>query len=252
YRVWLSDENGNRLKELEMATPGSFSFVVPKGESYDVKAFRDANSDGWPNNGDPWAHHANEPIEVNATRNDFNVPLVDRDSDEDGWLDLHEEQIGTDPYDANSKPGLDYGLVAYYPFDGNASDMSGNGHDGTVNGATLATDRHGGSERAYSFDGVNDWIESTIGQHDTITFTSWVRVDVFNKYYPKIVAFGSVHPVFQVGFLGNTPGYVSQGLVGVISSTSSIGNGGHASTVQSPKQNPGEWFHVTSILGINE
>ena len=38
---------------------------------------------------------------------------------------------------------LTTGLVAYYPFDGNASDMSGNGHHGTVNGASLRADRHG-------------------------------------------------------------------------------------------------------------
>jgi len=28
------------------------------------------------------------------------------------------------------------GLAAHYPFDGNASDMSGNGNHGTVNGAS--------------------------------------------------------------------------------------------------------------------
>ena len=53
---------------------------------------------------------------------------------------------------------LSTGLVAYYSFDGNASDMSGNGNHGTVNGATLGTDRHGVAGKAYDFDGVNDWI----------------------------------------------------------------------------------------------
>ena len=36
--------------------------------------------------------------------------------------------------------------------------MSGNGNHGTVNGATLSTDRHGQSNKAYNFDGVDDWI----------------------------------------------------------------------------------------------
>ena len=40
---------------------------------------------------------------------------------------------------------LDSGLVAHYPFNGNANDESGNGNDGTVNGATLTTDRLGNS-----------------------------------------------------------------------------------------------------------
>ena len=34
---------------------------------------------------------------------------------------------------------LNNGLVAWYPFDGNASDMSGNGKHGTVHGATLGS-----------------------------------------------------------------------------------------------------------------
>ncbi|RKY55315.1 MAG: hypothetical protein DRP89_03575, partial [Candidatus Neomarinimicrobiota bacterium] len=50
------------------------------------------------------------------------------------------------------------GLVAYYPFNGNANDESGNGNDGTVNGATLTTDRFGNENSAYSFDGVDDYI----------------------------------------------------------------------------------------------
>ena len=50
------------------------------------------------------------------------------------------------------------GLVAYYPFDGNASDMSGNGIHGTVFGATLSTDRNGNPSKSYSFDGSNDRI----------------------------------------------------------------------------------------------
>ena len=43
------------------------------------------------------------------------------------------------------------GLVAYYPFNGNANDASGNGNNGTVNGATLTTDRFGDVGKAYSF-----------------------------------------------------------------------------------------------------
>ena len=59
---------------------------------------------------------------------------------------------------ANGQSNLQSGLVAWYPFDGNASDMSGNENHGTVNGATLGTDRHGFAGKAYSFDGVDDWI----------------------------------------------------------------------------------------------
>ena len=47
------------------------------------------------------------------------------------------------------------GLVAYYPFNGNANDVSGNGNNGTVNGATLTTDRFGNANSAFSFNNNN-------------------------------------------------------------------------------------------------
>ena len=50
------------------------------------------------------------------------------------------------------------GLVGWWPFNGNANDESGNGNNGTVNGATLTTDRNGLANAAYSFDGVDDRI----------------------------------------------------------------------------------------------
>jgi hypothetical protein len=51
------------------------------------------------------------------------------------------------------------GLVAYYPFNGNAHDESGNGNNGTVYGATLTTDRFGKSNSSYKFNGTTDYID---------------------------------------------------------------------------------------------
>ncbi len=53
---------------------------------------------------------------------------------------------------ARAQVNLDSGLIAYYPFNGNANDESGNGNDGVVYGATLTTDRFNQEGRAYSFD----------------------------------------------------------------------------------------------------
>lgn len=47
------------------------------------------------------------------------------------------------------------GLVAYYPFNGNANDESGNNLNLTNNGATLTTDRFGNPNKAYYFDGAS-------------------------------------------------------------------------------------------------
>jgi len=43
------------------------------------------------------------------------------------------------------------GLVGWWGFNGNAQDGSGNGNHGTVNGATLTTDRFGNQNGAYNF-----------------------------------------------------------------------------------------------------
>ncbi|CAB1056199.1 Chitin binding protein, partial [Olavius sp. associated proteobacterium Delta 1] len=54
---------------------------------------------------------------------------------------------------------LSQGLVAYYPFNGNANDESGNGNHGVVYGAMAAEDRFGTLDSAYEFDGVSSYIE---------------------------------------------------------------------------------------------
>jgi hypothetical protein len=58
----------------------------------------------------------------------------------------------------NAQSFLTNGLVAYYPFSGNANDASGNGLNGTVSNATLTTDRFGHASSAYSFNGSSSFI----------------------------------------------------------------------------------------------
>jgi hypothetical protein len=59
----------------------------------------------------------------------------------------------------NLCPTVCDGLVAYYPFYGDATDKSGNGHDGKVHGATLTKDRNGYKNNAYLFNGRVNMIE---------------------------------------------------------------------------------------------
>lgn len=71
------------------------------------------------------------------------------------------------------------GLVGYWPFNGNANDQSGNGNNGTVNGATLTTDRFGNTNSAYSFDGTNSKIvvpnSTSLAIQNKITLSAWVN-----------------------------------------------------------------------------
>ncbi len=50
------------------------------------------------------------------------------------------------------------GLDGWWSFNANANDLSGNGNNGTVNGATLTSDRNGNPNSAYSFNGSSDYI----------------------------------------------------------------------------------------------
>jgi hypothetical protein len=61
-----------------------------------------------------------------------------------------------DSINAGKEPAsLTEGLVAYFPFNGNANDESGNGNNGIVKGAVLTSDRFGKLNKAYGFDGAS-------------------------------------------------------------------------------------------------
>jgi hypothetical protein len=72
-------------------------------------------------------------------------------------------------------------LVAYFPFDTNANDASGNSNNATVYGSALTTDKFGNSNRAYLFDGVNDYMEVPVDINPTtmpqLTIVAWARAD---------------------------------------------------------------------------
>jgi hypothetical protein len=51
-------------------------------------------------------------------------------------------------------------LVAWYTFNGDAQDASGNGNHGIINGGAIFTeDRFGNTNAALSFDGTDDYVE---------------------------------------------------------------------------------------------
>jgi hypothetical protein len=84
------------------------------------------------------------------------------------------------------------GLVAYYPFNGNANDESGNGNNGTVNGALITNDRFGNSNQAYSFNGISNYINIPDNQNfhtlNSITISTWFKSLDSTNYWAKLVA----------------------------------------------------------------
>ncbi len=73
------------------------------------------------------------------------------------------------------------GVVGYYPFNGNAQDMSGNSNNGTVNNAVLCQDRFGNANSAYEFNGTNSFIQianpSQFNMAGAFTLSMWCRIN---------------------------------------------------------------------------
>lgn len=102
------------------------------------------------------------------------------------------------------------GLVGWWPFNGNANDESGNGNNGTVNGATLTTDRFGNANAAYDFDPANGTIVSfpTASGITDVTVTGWFKAPYQNRYYPRLFFLGEEGGKLAFGFSGNFPSWI--------------------------------------------
>lgn len=98
------------------------------------------------------------------------------------------------------------GLIGWWPFNGNANDESGNGNNGTVNGAVLTEDRYRNTNSAYYFDGLNDNIMASpnlpIGSAPR-TVSSWFKTTASYIY------------TSQYNYIQNITGYGS-GAVGLV------------------------------------
>ena len=79
-------------------------------------------------------------------------------------------------------PTIGDGLIAYYPFSGNAGDSSGKGNHATVNGATLTSDRFGRASKAYQFNGTNQNIvtPALIKGVSKFTISFWFKLANWN------------------------------------------------------------------------
>jgi hypothetical protein len=72
------------------------------------------------------------------------------------------------------------GLVGWWPFSGNANDVSGNGNNGVVSNSVLSSDRFGNSNSCYYFDGNNDYIKiptNILSTAQSTTISIWVLVE---------------------------------------------------------------------------
>lgn len=80
---------------------------------------------------------------------------------------------------------LKQGLQAYYPFNGNANDESGNNNNPVFNNATITADRFGNPNSAWHFNGVYQYMRfpnnPSLNFSNQVTLSVWVRPTGF--YY---------------------------------------------------------------------
>jgi hypothetical protein len=81
-------------------------------------------------------------------------------------------------------------LLAYYPFSGNANDLSGNNRNGTVNSVQLESDRNGNANSAFLFDGVSSSIkisnDNGLNVQNAFAVNFWMKIGAFynREQYP--------------------------------------------------------------------
>ena len=111
-----------------------------------------------------------------GTGNEFQLKIIDKNGNF-GWSEKFSIT------EAISKTGL----VAYYPFDGDAKDASGNGHHGTEHGNTISYVA-GQKEKAVKFDNTqstsifhkNDYLSLPKTSFKDFTISLWVKFDENN------------------------------------------------------------------------
>ncbi len=141
------------------------------------------------------------------------------------------------------------GLVAYYPFNGNANDESGNGHHGTVIGATLSSDRDGNENGSYNFND-NKYIslpeiDSNIGKPNTsFSISVWFKFENYPESYgfDQIIIHSTDSSSHIIGRIGIIDGKVK------IYHRSPIQNNEPSSTVEILDNN---WHNIVYIVGRN-
>jgi len=102
------------------------------------------------------------------------------------------------------------GLVGWWGFNGNAQDGSGNGNHGTVNGATLTTDRFGNQNGAYFFNGISNRIAFNLNSINNLfpastesTSTIWIKTTDLNGPLISMQGNNGIEYDFHIGTLAD-------------------------------------------------
>jgi len=157
---------------------------------------------------------------------------------------------------------LKFGLVAYYPFNNSAADLSGNGNNGMATNVLPTTDRFGNNNAAYYFNSSEGADSSWVVVKDNaslrlsgtdFTINTWVKPTQYNSNYGAIIIDKRGHvsnSCWIVGMSGKYAYYpgISQAGMPYLASTDATGYPVLATT--SPLDTT-KWHMVTTIYIVS-
>jgi hypothetical protein len=136
------------------------------------------------------------------------------------------------------------GLAAYYPFEDDAKDASGNGRDGTLNGINTFGDSLTGLGKALVFDG-DDYVDLPIGTListlNSTTVATWVNFTNQGGVWQRIFAFGKD----TTSYMFMTTG---AGMNGVLQFGITATGNANESRVTAPSMLSTGWHHVAGVI----
>ncbi len=150
---------------------------------------------------------------------------------------------------AYAQVDIDAGLVAHYPFDGNAEDASGNNRHGKpAGGLVLRADRGGSPDSAYDFDGIDDFV--SIGNAFTnmslpLSISVWLSPKALTQDVREIFVSNdnaTQYTGFWMATLDDGTATVSYGDGGLPGPQSRRG------VVSTSVLQPETWVHVTAVV----
>lgn len=140
---------------------------------------------------------------------------------------------------------LSSGLMAYYPFDGNANDASGNNNNGIEYGNLQY--KMGISGESASFDGVDAYIRvpsnSTLNPTDQLSISFWVKVASFTNQWSPLVYKGGA---LQSGYKNREYSVWLQNTGSVLVSSAGDNSSRHYTKACCAEQN--YWTHLVCII----
>jgi hypothetical protein len=148
------------------------------------------------------------------------------------------------------------GLVGCYNLDGNALDRSAKENHGTVHGAVAVHDRFNQPQRAFQFDGYNDYIAipAEVLKNPSYSFSVWAKVNVNPGYGNSGIVFSigdtydSKHQTINVARVYANDGFVGWNVGGY--------NDAQPTTITTSLQSgqmpvEGTWYHLTMTRDNN-